>query len=299
MVSKSIMQKVIFKASDNYELAGIWITPIAAHQGVIIINSATGIKKEYYLKFAHFLVQNGYQVLLYDYRGIGDSAPVALKGFKATMHQWGTLDMNAALNYVINEKEATTVIWIGHSIGGQMMGLLDQRHKIKKVIAINCSIGYWGYFNFPHNYLTFLLWNTIGPILTAFYGYAPMGKIGWGESLPKGVYLEWRKWCLSKNHFTSFLQKNYKVDVFQDFTQPIIAISCTDDYIANQKTIKQLLTFYPNSSSSITMINPAQYGASSIGHTGIFRSKFQKNIWPVIIEAIEQEIEKLPQSGIA
>jgi predicted alpha/beta hydrolase len=281
------MEKVKFKAIDGYELAGIWVTPIEEHQGAIIINAATGVKKEYYLKFAHYLVQNGYQVLLYDYRGIGGSAPADLKGFTATMHEWGTLDMNAALNYVIHEKNADSVIWIGHSIGGQMMGLLEQRHKIKKVIAINCSIGYWRYFTFPYSIMTFLLWNTIGPLLTAIYGYAPMGKMGWGESLPKGVYLEWRKWCLSKKHFTSFLKENYRKATFEDFAQPIIAISSDDDYIANAKTIKHFLAFYPNSPSTITSIDPAQYGIKSIGHTGIFKSKFQHNLWPILIKKID------------
>jgi predicted alpha/beta hydrolase len=284
------MESIKFKAADNYELAGIWITPVAEHQSTVIINAATGVKKEYYLKFTHHLVQNGYRVLVYDYRGIGGSAPANLKGFKTTMHQWGTLDMNAALNYLVHEKKADSVIWIGHSIGGQMMGLLDERHKIKKVIAINCSIGYWRYFTFPYSIMTFLLWTTIGPLLTAYYGYAPMGKIGWGESLPKGVYLEWRKWCLSKHHFTAFLKENYNKIVFEDFTQPIIAITSDDDYIANAKTIKQLLTFYPNSAATITSINPATYRVKSIGHTGIFKSKFQNNLWPLIIVAMEKEI---------
>lgn len=283
------MQTISFTASDGYVLTGLWAVPVADNKGTIIINSATGVKKEYYLRFAQYLVQNSYQVLLYDYRGIGESAPKTLKGFVATMHEWGTLDMNAALNYVVNEKQCEKVTWIGHSVGAQMMGLLAQRHKIEKVIAINASTGYWNYFTFPYKYMVLSLWLFIGPPLTTLHGYAPMDKIGWGEPLPVGVYFEWRKWCLSKHHFKDFLQQHIGESVFTDFTAPISAVHTSDDYIANKRTVPRLLDFYPNSPNKITCIKPGDYGFSAIGHTGIFRKKFENTLWPLLLSEIESE----------
>jgi predicted alpha/beta hydrolase len=282
------MQPIQFKAKDGYTLKGIWITPVSTSLGTVILNSATGVKKEYYLKFAHYLVQQGYRVLVYDYRGIGASAPVTLKGFTATMQDWGILDMNAALNYVVQEKNAAAVIWVGHSIGGQLMGLLEHRHKIKKVLAINCSTGYWRYFTFPYNFITLFLWICVGPLLTSVYGYAPLKKIGWGESLPRGVFLEWRKWCLTKKHFATFLQKQIGASVFSDFNKPIIAIYTDDDYIANSKTVKKILEFYPNAPQHTICIKRAAYSIKAIGHTAIFKSIFQHNLWPILLAAIEQ-----------
>jgi predicted alpha/beta hydrolase len=106
----SNMESICFTAADGFVLKALWAVPVAAHKGTIIINAATGVKKEYYLRFTQYLVQNGYKVFLYDYRGIGESAPETLKGFKAMMHEWGTLDMNAALNYVVKEKNIGEVI---------------------------------------------------------------------------------------------------------------------------------------------------------------------------------------------
>ncbi len=203
------------------------------------------------------------------------------------MHEWGTLDMNAALNYIINEKGINKVIWIGHSVGAQMMGLLQQRHKIEKVIAINSSIGYWNYFKFPYNYMVLSLLLFIGPPLTIINGYAPMRKLGWGEPLPSGVYFEWRKWCLSKYHFRDFLQGHINEPLFKDFVAPIIAVHTSDDFIANDTTVKKLLEFYPQSPNKIICLNPLDYGAGKIGHTGIFRKRFEKSIWPFLINIIE------------
>jgi predicted alpha/beta hydrolase len=281
------MQPISFPAVDGYLLKGLWAVPVAENKGTVIMNSATGVKKEFYLRFAQYLVQNGYCVLLYDYRGIGESAPASLKGFKTTMHQWGTLDMNGALNFIVKEKRISKVIWMGHSVGAQMMGLLEHRHNIEKVIAINASTGYWNYFTFPYSYMVLSLWLFVGPPLTILNGYAPMRRLGWGENLPSGVYFEWRKWCLSKKHFTEYLLKETGAAIFPDFKAPITAIHTSDDYIANKKTVAKLLEFYPNSPAETYCIDPKEHGFSKIGHTGIFRKKFENSLWPFILKQVE------------
>jgi predicted alpha/beta hydrolase len=283
------MEKVKLNASDGYVLHGLWFVPVAAYKGTVVISAATGVKKGYYQKFALYLVQCGYRVLTFDYRGIGDSAPASLKNFEARMHQWGTLDMNAALSYVVEQKQATNVIWIGHSVGAQMMGLLTHRQHISHVLAISASTGYWAYFPFPYNIFTLLLWLFVGPPLTLLMGYAPLKKMGWGENLPAGVYFEWRRWCLSPNHYQSFLHLHIGQQYFTDFTAPITAIYATDDYIANTKTVQRLLNFYPKARHQQITISPQQTGVKKIGHTGIFSSRFQHSIWPQLLAAVEKK----------
>jgi predicted alpha/beta hydrolase len=283
------MINITFPAADGYELKGIWLQPVAEHKGIILLNSATGVRKEYYRNFAQYLVQQGYRVMIYDYRGIGESAPSNLKGFTAYMHEWATKDMNGALDYLIKEKNTTDVIWMGHSVGAQLMGIINNRHYIKKVIGINTSTGYWAYFPFPYNLLAFSLWNVISPLPTYLLGYAPMHRFGWGEPLPKHVFLEWRNWCLQKKHFEEFLQKNTGKKLFDDFTAPITVIHSTDDYIANSKTVSKLLEFYPNCKKQVINLHPANYQLKTIGHTGIFRKKHMNSLWPVIMKAVEEE----------
>ena len=104
------MQKIIITAADGYQLSALYAEPVRESIGTIILSSATGIKKEFYINFARFLVQNGYRVLLYDYRGIGESAPVNLKTSQSYMHEWGTLDMNAVLDFMVNEKGLNDII---------------------------------------------------------------------------------------------------------------------------------------------------------------------------------------------
>jgi predicted alpha/beta hydrolase len=281
------MEKISFPARDGYTLSGFWAVPIGDFKGTAIISPATGVPKEYYSPFAQYLVNQGYRVFCFDYRGIGGSAPKELKNFHATMHDWGLLDMNAALDFVVTNKEAKTVVWVGHSVGAQMHGMLDKRNCISKVIAISSSIGYWNYFFFPYNIYVLLLWKIVGPLLILGRGYAPMKKIGWGEDIPKGVFYEWRQWCFNKEHYKPFLQERFGINNFADFTQPITAIHPSDDYIANSKTVAALLEFFPNAEQKIIMIRPSDIGVKKIGHMGIFRKRFQNSIWPLILNEIE------------
>lgn len=281
------MQKISFMAKDGYTLAGLWVVPIGEYKGTVVISPATGVRKEFYTHFAQYLVNHGYRVLAFDYRGIGGSAPRELKNFQATMHDWGLLDMNAALDFVVTEKQAKDIVWIGHSVGGQMHAILDKRDTISKVIAISSSIGYWRYFSFPYNIYVLLLWKVVGPVMLKGKGYAPMKKIGWGEDLPEGVFYEWRQWCMTKDHYKPFLQDKLGIEHFPDFTQPITAIHPSDDYIANTKTVAALLDFFPNARKKTIMITPSSVGAKKIGHMGIFSRRFQNTIWPMILEEVQ------------
>jgi predicted alpha/beta hydrolase len=282
------MQKITITAADGYRLSALYATPVGDSIGNIILSSATGIKKEFYINFAQFLVQNGYRVLFYDYRGIGESAPDSLKTSASYMHEWGTLDMNAVLDYMVNEKKLTDIIWVGHSVGAQLVGFVEHRQHIKKVIAISAAFGYWGYFPFPVKWLIWGLWFFIGPLMVKVYGYGAMKKIGWGENLPRNMMKEWREWCLSKTYFTCLLKSKLRTDKFYRFTTPITAVYISDDYLANDKTVPLMMGFFPNSPFEILKIQVEKHTALKVGHTGIFRRKFENNLWPLLVGIIER-----------
>ena len=55
----------------------------------LLIASAMGVKRRYYDAFAQYLAARGISVVTFDYRGIGESRPASLRGFDATMLDWG------------------------------------------------------------------------------------------------------------------------------------------------------------------------------------------------------------------
>ena len=281
------MKKIIINAPDGYPLSALLGEPDNTSMGTIVISAATGVRKEFYINFARFLIDQGYCVLLYDYRGIGGSAPADIKSSLIYMHEWGTQDMNAVLNYLVTGKGLTDIIWLGHSIGAQLVGLLENRTNVRKVISINAALGYWGYFPYPMKLVVWLLWYIIGPLLIKIYGYGVMKKIGWGENLPRNVILEWRSWCMSKTYYMDFLKTCIQTDRFYNFTIPITAIYTSDDYIANDKTASLMMQFFPNAPWKLIKLEVNKYTTHKVGHTGIFRKRFETVFWPWLLRVIQ------------
>lgn len=276
------MKKIFIIAEDGCKLSALFGSSDSFVKGVIIISAATGIRKEYYINFANYLVRQGYAVLLYDYRGIGESAPSDLRTSTASIYDWATQDMNAALNYMVQEKGFTSIVWMGHSLGAQLVGLLDNQKYIKKVISLSAAVGYWGYFPFPKSLIIWMQWYVISPVLVKIYGYGPLKKVGWGENIPKNVFMEWRQWCMSKTYYKNYLQHKWQYDKFYRFIKPITAVYPSDDFIANDKTVSLMMEFFPNAPVEILKIPVDKYTNLKVGHTGIFRKRFESSLWPVL-----------------
>ena len=119
-------EAVTFTARDGRALAGLLVraVPAAADCGALVVNGATGFGREFYLKFASYCAARGYHTLVYDYRGMGASAPAALDTELARMSDWGLLDMPAALELLAARFAALPLFTLGHSIGGQLLGCM-------------------------------------------------------------------------------------------------------------------------------------------------------------------------------
>lgn len=283
------MEKIIIKAEDGFLLSAIYACPAGGAEDTIVISAATGVKKEFYINFANYLLHKKYAVMLFDYRGIGASVPCKLNKLNASMLDWGTKDMKAIVNYLVHQKNITDIIWVGHSVGAQLIGFLNNQQHIKKVIAINSALGYWGYFPFPKKWFIWSLWYFVGPAMVKIYGYGPMRKIGWGENLAPVMMKQWRSWCLSKTYFKHSLLSILKQDKFYQFTRPITSIYTSDDFIANDKTVPLMMDFFPNAPKRILKLPVEEYTNEKVGHIDIFRKKFSGKLWPWLLNIIERD----------
>ncbi len=53
----------------------------------------------------------------------------------------GAFDIPAAIDTLLIKTGADQVILIGHSAGGQLLGVVPNYNKVAKVIAVACSTG--------------------------------------------------------------------------------------------------------------------------------------------------------------
>lgn len=101
-------------SKDGTRLHGWWIVNKgAASRGTVVFSHGTAGSMGHHLGFVIWLVKAGYEVLIYDYRGYGQS-----KGI--TDRRGMIQDARAALEYAGNQRRpgGQLVISYGHSLGG-------------------------------------------------------------------------------------------------------------------------------------------------------------------------------------
>ena len=285
---------ISFPAADRYLLGATLFLPRRAKRHAVLINSATAVPRKIYRGFAGYLAGRGCAVLTYDYRGIGDSRqkspagynqPKPLAGFKASMSDWAALDVTAAVTWMRERYKNLPLNYIGHSFGGQALGLLANNSEVSRALLIASQAGYWKLMASPERYRVYAMLNFVGTPLTRLLGYAP-GWSGLGEDLPKGVFEEWVSWVMSKRYLFDDPRLG-GLKNFQQFNGAIRALCFSDDPWATRPAVELLCSGFVSTKPEILTITPADVGATKIGHFGFFRPDHRDTLWRGAAEWIE------------
>jgi predicted alpha/beta hydrolase len=129
---------------DDVVLGGdLWTNPSGRRHGTVIINPATGVPARYYHRYAAFLAAHDFDVLTYDYRGIGRSRPASLCGCRYRWRDWGEKDFDAALRFAKARDPHSAVLVVGHSIGGFLPGFSQDATLIDRMLTVGAQYAWW------------------------------------------------------------------------------------------------------------------------------------------------------------
>ena len=255
---------------------------------LVIINSALGVKQEYYRSFAQYLQKHESDVITWDPRGIGDSSLKNVKQDPAKLREWGTHDLDAILNYVVNEGWARwqDIHLIGHSAGGQLVGLCPSIYKINHLYLICSGTGNWRLYSKKQWPRMFSAWFLLVPSVLALFGFVP-AKLGVGHDLPKGIAQDWRNWCINKDYL--FSDKSIPRNYYDQFEGKLHAIGFEDDIgFTPEKTIKDLIKRFSKAQKELNIYHPSQFQHKKIGHFGYFKLK-DEHVWRLTLLNLIQE----------
>ena len=273
-------KKVILRAADGHALAARH-APCAEPKGAVLICSATGLRQYFYQAFAVWLAGQGYAALTFDYRGIGDSLHNGLRKARFRLQDWGQLDIPAALDWLSATYPGIPLNLIGHSAGGQLVGLAPNHGLISRLVQVSCSTGYIGGIRWPMRWTARYLLSVHIPLTARLLGYVPAKRIGWGEDLPAGVAQQWARWCLSPGYYRNDAGGSIKEHYYDRITAPISSIVASDDPIATPKNVADLLDLFPAATGRCVTLRPSEFGLRKIGHVRMFRPAW-KALWPII-----------------
>ena len=246
-------------------------------RGAVLIGGAMGVRQSFYRPFAQWLADQGYLVATFDYRGVGDSRAASLRGFDADLFAWAR-DTDAAIDVLLGRAGEAPLYVIGHSLGAQLPGLLRNRDRIAGLVSIAAGSGYWR-DNAPglKRYVLYF-WHVLVPLATALCGYFPGARLRKVGDLPKGVVLQWRRWCLDPRYHVGAEGAAVR-ERFEAARFPLVALSLADDELMTERGTRALVDCYANAPRRVERVAPADVAARRIGHFGFFRARFEDLLW--------------------
>jgi predicted alpha/beta hydrolase len=271
--------------------------PIGVPRASVVIGGAMGVRQSFYEAFATWLAGQGFCVTTFDYRGQGDSLQGTMRAVQADLHDWAR-DYEAVIAHAKALHPGLPLFLLGHSLGAQLPGLLQDPQKVDGLLSIAAGSGYWR-DNAPKlRRIVLAFWHVFVPLLTPLCGYFPGRRLGMVGDLPAGVIWQWRRWCLDPRYSVGVegpeAARSYAAVKF-----PVLALSMTDDELMSWRGTLNLVDFYTNAACTIERVQPKDVQAKRIGHFGLFRPQFETTLWPRVAQALGHWLERPGDAAVA
>lgn len=283
-------------AGDGYRLGARIYEAGGLNRGAALIVPAMGVGQDFYAALASWLGGRGWHTVTFDFRGTGESAPPTLRGFEADILTWARFDCAAALAHARGLAYGRPLLWIGHSLGGQILAMTPGNDSISAAVTVASGVGYWRENAYPLRRYSWWLWHVIAPLATAIFGYFPGKRLRMVGDLPKGVIEQWSRWCRHPEYAVG-VEGEAMREQYRRLTLPMLSLSFTDDEYMSERNIAVLHGCYARAHRDMRRIAPEQAGVARIGHVGFFRREIGERLWPMMLDWVTRSVSGVRTSG--
>lgn len=287
---------VKLSALDGYELSASLHAPrlAAPPKRIAVLHCGAGIRAVRYRRFAEFLAGCGIPTLTYDYRGIGQSRPAVLRGFRASIEDWAEYDCGGAIAWLRERFPAAQMIGIAHSIASLLVGGAPNSGEQARLVMVGAHTGYYGDYSTRYRLPMTAVWHTLMPALTRLVGYFPARRLRLGEDIPAKIALQWAGRRTPELRPAESGPGSDRVQTMLDrcaaLQRPALFVSISDDAFATAAGTKRLLSYYPRLFPlQHVAFTPADAGVRRIGHFGFFGRRAGAALWPRVLALLEAE----------
>ncbi|UJF24062.1 alpha/beta fold hydrolase [Suttonella sp. R2A3] len=284
------IEPLTIDAGDGLFLAATLFRPDTQAKTALMIAPATGIKRTFYQAIATWLAEVGYGVITFDNHGIGESLSGRLKGCPASLESWGRQDMSAVFRALKQQFPDCAYHLIGHSAGGQLLGLMEGAQALNSAFLVASSSGCLKNMDQPFKAKAHFFMNGFIPLSNAIFGYTQSSWVGMGEPLPKAVAAQWATWCNGRGYVETAFDKTVFEHSYHTLNLPIQWIYLSDDEIACEANVFDMQRVFSAAEHTTTRLEPKDYGVSHIGHMRFFSRKSRDTLWPLLTEWLEKHI---------
>ena len=263
-------------AGDGHSLAVTRIPATGTPWATLVIAGAMAVRQDFYGPLARYFAANGIHTLTFDYRGMGYSRRGSLRKLDVDVSGWAERDLNAMLFEAQAMAPRLPLLYLGHSLGGQILGVLPDAGRVKAALTVTAGSGYYR-LNERMPLRVRILWFAAIPALTPLFGYFPGKSLRIVGDLPRGVAWQWRRWCLHPEYLLAEGER-YR-EAFRRVAIPIRGYSFEDDPMIQRAAIDHLHSFYSAAQVERRHLDPKDIGARSVGHFGYFSERSRDTLW--------------------
>lgn len=275
-------------ARDGTSISASWFIADSPHDKVVIIAPATGVRQNFYDEFAGWLASLGFNVYTFDYRGIGQSRPQNIRNLLTDLKDWSK-DLDALIGHVVRIHPRSQIVILGHSVGGQLIGMSQLSRHVDAFVMIGSQTPYWKlYDGFWLRHKLFFFWYLLIPASVKLFGYFPASLFGLFEDLPANVALQWARWAKSSDYIFNELPEFKKN--FEMLKQRALMVSFSDDDLAPARAVADLQRFYKNVKFENWHFTPEDILQKRVGHFGFFKKRMQPALWTEVANWIQKTL---------
>lgn len=270
---------------DGHQLGIISYRPADPLGIVVVIGSDLSLGQDFYRAFASFLCGQGFSVISFDYRGTGRSHRRQKPQNSISLRQWAFMDLDAILRFVKNRYPNQELIFIGHGLSGEMVGLAPASQFISRMVLVCSALSSRMLWPKSHQF-AIAAFQMLYPVISRLQHLMPIDhnltQPIWNAltQAPREVVHERNEWARHPNGlFDLFPDSNYrKLDI------QVLSYSFADDLLAPKNAVASLLTYLPNASIKWRHIDPKMLKLDKVGHNGFFQDMHQSTLWEELLQ---------------
>jgi predicted alpha/beta hydrolase len=273
-----MVSHVQISTRDGQLLHGTVYGPEAARTW-LLINSAMGVRRGFYRHLAGYLAERAIGVVTYDYRGVGDSSLTGVAAGRVRLEDWGQKDFPAVFRWLRQCHGPARVTVLGHSVGGQFLGIAPEVLDVDALIGVGTQSGYWRHWDGLERAKVFGLWYAAIPLLTALYGRFPASRLGLGQDMPAGIARQWAEWGRDRDYIRS--PSVGPQPQFYDAVRCRLRTYVVEhDDLAPERAVQAWHDWFPNAQREVFNLGSHGLAGRKLGHFGFFDPDIGADQWP-------------------
>jgi predicted alpha/beta hydrolase len=270
--------------------------PARSARGAVVIAPAVAVPQSFYTQFAQYVSDCGYDCWTFDYRGCGSSRDTHFVG-KVRLEDWGRYDLDTVLRAAV--AQAGGEPWsdvelhlVGHSIGGQLIGLAEAARYARRIVLIAASAPYWKRWPLPDKLSMLAVSHFVMPLVAAWSERFPARMLGMGRGdLPSAAMAQWAAWMRRPDYLFGAL-KGVDIDGYARVRAAILSVGFTDDRLVPLANVGPLLERFEGAVVRHLQLTPGTLGLQAVGHVGYFRQAWHTSLWgPTMVWLTDGRIE--------